>query len=88
MGLAARLPGSDNLILALNESSRLLWGRTGPGEVGASKASRAKQTLSFSVNESHAPPRYKLRPVALWRLCAPALQASLGGEGAGQKWTD
>ena len=41
---------SDILILALSESTSLLWDRTSPGEVGDLKAWRAKQTWSFHVN--------------------------------------
>lgn len=41
---------SDFLILAVNASISLLWGRAGPGEVGVSKTWGAKQTLSFRVS--------------------------------------
>lgn len=41
---------SDILILALSESTSLLWERTSPREVGGLKAWRAKQTWSFHVN--------------------------------------
>lgn len=44
------LLASDILILVLNESISLLWGSTGPGEIGGLKMWGAKQTLSFILS--------------------------------------
>lgn len=63
-GLALGYLASDILILAINESTPRLWGKTGPAEIGGREGMGSQADLEFPC-ESSVPPRSKLSSLAL-----------------------